>query len=298
MPPFTLSAGNELAHALTALLASDAGIRALSIKGFVTDRYGLREARVAADADVLIEPARFDEFCELLAVRGWHPRHERPVPSLIGQHSVAYIHEDWPNDIDVHLFFPGFLGPRDAAFEALWSSRRTMSVAHRDAFVPSRAGAAVITALHALRYSHSDRHSAELATIKRVLLDDFDLDERAECVEIARRGGALWVMREVLTEMGAEPEIDATAAQQRTWELNRATVEDGSAVSWLAALRDAPCRTKPKILFQALWISRDDIPRNDAAQFPAVRDAWAHRRMRWRRGAAALAHYLRLRGRI
>lgn len=292
---FTLSAGNELAHALIAHLARESGIRVLSIKGFVSDRYGLREPRVAADADVIVDPDRFDEFCALLGEHGWRVRYERLVPSLMAPHSITYIHDDWPNDIDAHVYFPGFFGQRADAFEGLWSSRSTMTIAQTDVTVPSRSGAAVIVALHALRYTHSDRHVGELDRVKNLLVNDFSDDERAQFIEIARAGGALWVLQEVLSEIGVSAGADATPAQQLLWRKNRATIEDGAAVSWLAAVGAEPWHRKPITLFHALWISREDIPRNDPDRQPTRGEAWRHRATRWRRGAAALVHYFRLR---
>ncbi|MFB7843167.1 nucleotidyltransferase family protein [Microbacterium sp. NPDC056052] len=292
---FALSAGNDLAHALMAHLAAGAGIRVLSIKGFVADRYGLREPRVAADADVLIEPSRFDDFCALLSARGWRLRHERQVPSLMAQHSATYIHDGWPNDIDAHIYFPGFFGRYEDAFDALWSSRSTMTIAQTEVNVPSRAGATVIAALHALRYTHSSRHVGELTQVKRVLADDFSDEEREQFVEVARAGGALWVLQEVLAGIGVSENPDATPAQQLLWNTNRATIEDGAAVSWLTALRGERWYRKPVVIFHALWISREEIPRNDPNTLPTALEAWRHRTMRWRRGAVALLHYVRLR---
>lgn len=292
---FALSAGNDLAHALMAHLAGESGIRVLSIKGFVSDRYCLREPRVAADADVLVDPARFEDFCALLNRYGWRLRHERPVPSLMEPHSVTYIHDHWPNDIDAHVYFPGFFGPPADAFDVLWSSRTTMTVAETAVSVPSRAGAAVIAALHALRYTHSSRHADELTGLKQILVDDFTDAEREEFVGIARAGGALWVLGEVLAEIGVGEETDATSAQILLWKTNRATIEDGAAVSWLAAMRTERWYRRPGVILNAIWISRADIPRNDPSTFPTAREAWHHRSMRWRRGSVALVHYLRLR---
>ncbi|HTN56253.1 MAG TPA: hypothetical protein VLZ82_08705, partial [Microbacterium sp.] len=68
---FTLTEANELAHALLARIGQDHGIRTLSIKGVVADRYQLRRPRVAADADVIVDPARFDEFCRALSQHRW-----------------------------------------------------------------------------------------------------------------------------------------------------------------------------------------------------------------------------------
>ncbi|MDR6867264.1 hypothetical protein J2Y69_001865 [Microbacterium resistens] len=290
---FSLTEANELTHAYLAVVSQRSGIRALSIKGLVSDRYELREPRIAADADVLVDPRRFDEFCELLKAGGWRPRLERDVPSLMEQHSVTLIREGWPNDIDVHVYFPGFFADRAATFDRLWETRASMEVAHVDIAVPSRAGAAVIGALHSLRYTRSIRHSSELERIVDIVANDFDDADREDFLGIARAGAAQWVLGEVLERIGVPVVVDIDAHQQRLWATNRKTIEDGAAVSWLAAFRGAPLHRKPALLFRALWISRDDIPRNDPLHRPTVAEAWAHRRLRWRRGAIALWHYLR-----
>ncbi|MFY9713468.1 MAG: hypothetical protein WAK00_08335 [Microbacterium sp.] len=288
----SLNEANELAHALLAHIGQNAGIRVLSIKGLVADRYGLRPPRAAADADVMVDPARFDEYCALLATYGWHPRVEREVPSLLGTHSITLIRSDWPNDLDVHVRFPGFFAPDAVVFDRLWETRGEMQAAHVTIMVPSRAASAVIAGLHAVRYSRSVRHAGELELVGNLLRNRFDDTERGEFFDVARAGRAQWVLRELFAFGGVECEIDADARQRRLWELNRATVEDGAAVSWLAALAAAPWHRKPAVLVRALWISRAEIPRNDAARMPSTTEAWRHRLVRWRRGGIALLRYL------
>jgi len=290
---FSLNEANELAHALLAQVGRAAGIRTLSIKGLVSDRYGLRKPRVAADADVLIDPARFDEFCRLLTGHGWHLRVEREMPSLLGPHSVTFIRDDWPNDIDAHVRFPGFFADDQTVFERLWQTRSSMDVAHCEVPVPSRGASAVITALHAVRYTKSARHAGELEQIAGLLTGEFSNEERAEFIDVARAGRAQWVLRELFDLIEHPYQEDASARQQDLWNTERSTVEDGAAVSWLSMLKAAPVQRKPAVLFRALWISRRDIPRNDASRLPTMREAWAHRMLRWKRGTAALWHYAR-----
>ena len=290
---FSLDEANELAHALLAHVGRESGIRVLSIKGLVADRYGLRTPRVAADADVMVDPARFDDFCDLMDEHGWRRRVEREVPSLLGMHSVTLIRDNWPNDIDVHVRFPGFFAGDSVAFDRLWRTRGTMAAAHTEIDVPSRAGSAVIAALHAVRYSRSVRHTDEFARVTELLWSEFTEAEQAEFFDVTRVGKAQWVLRDLFEHRGVPYEIDADADQRRLWTMNRATIEDGAAVSWLVALRVAPLLRKPAVLLRALWISRADIPRNDPDRQPSAREAWAHRMLRWRRGASALVNYLR-----
>lgn len=292
---FSLSEANQLAQALLAHVGRESGIRTLAIKGIVADRYGLRAPRTAADSDVMVDPVRFDEFCESLTARGWHLRVEREVPSLLGPHSVTMIHAEWPNDLDIHMRFPGFFADDATTFERLWQTRGEMQIAHIAVPVPSRAASAVIAALHAVRFSKSQRHSGEFDRVADLLEHDFTDAERAEFVDVARVGRAQWVLRDLFLRIGIHYEIDADARQQYLWTTNRATVEDGAAVSWLNELRAASFRRKPVVLFRAVWISRADIPRNDPSRLPTMSEAWRHRLLRWRRGTAALFHYNRAR---
>ncbi|MFP1601443.1 nucleotidyltransferase family protein [Microbacterium sp. 2216-1] len=291
---FSLDEANELAHAQVAHVAAENGIRVLSIKGLVADRYRLRVPRVAADADVWVDPARRDDLCELLALRGWHVRREREVPSLTGQHSVTLIRDDWPNDIDAHHRFPGFFATDASVFERLWQSREQMIIANTTVAVPSRGASAVIAALHAVRYSKSERHSLELRDVVERLRDDFSSQERTEFFDVARVGCAQWVLRDLYDQLGERWQTDADEHQRRVWQLNRETVEDGATVSWLDAVRSAPLARKPAVILRAAWISRADIPRNDPDRLPTRREAWQHRALRWRRGFAALLRYARV----
>lgn len=289
---FPLNEANELAHALLGHVGTTAGIRVLSIKGLVADRYGLRSPRLAADADVMVDPARFDEFCTLLAAYGWHERVERDVPALLGKHSLTLIKPTWPNDLDVHVRFPGFFADDAVVFDRLWATRGSMEAAHLRIAVPSKGASAVIAALHAVRYSRSPRHAQELSRVSDLLWNEFDERDRTEFVDVACVGRAQWVLRDLFERGGIPYAIDADAEQRRLWATNRATVEDGAAVSWLAALHAAPWRGKPRVLARAIWISRAEIPRNDAERMPSRGEAWRHRVLRWRRGAVALGHYV------
>lgn len=283
----------QLAHALAGMLAAESGSRILTIKGPASDLHGLRKPRVAADADVLVDPVDFFRFCERLEERGWRTRHGRETPSVLPPHSRTYIHPQWPCDIDVHSAFPGFFGGPAAAFEALWASRVQIVIAHTRTYAPSRAGSAVIAALHAQRSSQSERHRAEGRQILSIVGTDFRADEKSEFYRIARAGGAVWVLRDLVGSLDLGPVIaDARPSDQRLWELNRAFNEDGSTVGWLLHWKAAKWSQRFSILARAVWVPRADIPRNDASILPTRAEARRYRRARLRRGLAALGRYL------
>lgn len=283
----------KLAHALAGILARESCARVLSIKGPASDQHRLRSPRVSSDADVLVHPDDFEKFCALLEGRGWHTRYGRETPSLLPSHSRTYIHDNWSCDIDVHSSFPGFFAAPAAAFNALWESRVVLAVAHVDAFAPSRAGSAVVTALHAQRSSQSERHRAEGEHVRQIIASDFRDDEKEEFYRIARAGGAVWVLQDLITTLELGPIVlDAKPDDQRLWTLNRDFNEDGSTLGWLLHWKQARWSRRFSILARAIWVSRADVPRNDPLTLPTRRETWRYRFDRWNRGRVALLRYL------
>ncbi|WP_181158129.1 nucleotidyltransferase family protein [Microbacterium sp. MYb64] len=289
---FDLAEATTLAHSLVEWVATEREIRVLAIKGPVASHYGLRAPRVSADADVLVEPSRFDDLCVLLEGRGWHERVGRETPSLLTRHSRTFIHDAWPCDIDVHRLFPGFFADPGQAFEALWKGRSSLTVAHVAVSIPSRAGAAVISALHAQRNARSTRNVDELSSLRTVIVQEFDKAERDEFYGIATSGKAVWVLRDIIGELGLGAVFeDVPAEDQRRWDINRTHIEDGSTVGWWIQVHGAPWYRKPAIIFRAAWVPRRDIPRNSLSAIPSRAEAWSYQRARWRRGIRAMLSY-------
>lgn len=285
-----------LAHALVARLAEHEGIRALAIKGPVSDHYEFRKPRVSADADVWIEPRRFDEMRLLLEAHGWRRRVARETPSLLPRHSVTYIHEAWPCDVDLHRSFPGFFGNGNDAFDYIWSCRHPLEVAHIRIWIPAKPAAAVIALLHALRSTTIPRHLSEKKDVASVIAHGFSLEEQDEFYRVARAGGAIWVLRDLLTELAlGELVTDATAADQRAWNLYRTYGEHGSTIGWWSQLQASPWSQRPLLLLRAVWVRRVEIPRNNLESVPSRASAVKYNLDRWRRGLRATARYIRKR---
>lgn len=289
-----LAEATALAHAMLSAIASDAGIRLLSIKGPSADHHGLREPRVASDADVWVEPAKFDDLCRLIEARGWHLRVGRETPSLLPQHSHTFIHESWPCDLDIHWMFPGFFADPEAAFDTVWERRESMTVAHTEVLIPSRAAAAVVGMLHSLRNAQLARHNSEGARIREIVTREMAESDRTEFYDIARAGGAVWVLRDVISAAGfGEVVSDLTDDEKRRWNLYQSYVEDGSAVSWWMHLKATPWRNKAGILVRAVWVARADMPRNDPTVLPDRAEVLRYQKDRWVRGATAMRRYFR-----
>ncbi|MCW5950830.1 MAG: nucleotidyltransferase family protein, partial [Propionibacteriaceae bacterium] len=153
----------ELAYALTMEAADRVGARALAIKGLVSSFHGLRPARTPADVDILVEPDGFPAFARQLQTWGWRIRLGEFTDFPVPHHSVTYIHDQWPCDIDAHHRFPGFLAPPGEVFDTLWERHHLLPAAGRMIPMTDWTGSATITALHSVRSTPDNpRHSDEL----------------------------------------------------------------------------------------------------------------------------------------
>lgn len=249
----------ELASAWVASTARANGIRLLTIKGNALARQGLRKQRIPGDVDVLVAPEDFARLCAAIARAGWKARPQTLVGEAWSQHSTSFMMQGWPCDIDVHRYYPGLLTERGRAFDALWTAREAMCFAGQPVDVPSRAGNAILLALHSLRDGLSNpRHREELTGLLNV---DFPEDERAELVRLARDTGALGSLSDILPALGVAPEAMpdvADSTELLEWR-SRVAANSSGAYFWLVTLKRAPWRRKPSVLFRALWPTRRDL---------------------------------------
>lgn len=284
---------SRLAHALCAYVARRQGIRMLSIKGPVSDFYNLRPPRAASDADVWVDPARHEEFCDALRALGWHERVVRETPTVLPLHSETLIHDSWGCDIDVHHSFPGFFSDSNEVFELMWSRRVSLAVGHVMLDVPSRPAAIAIAVLHGLRNASNERHQRELALVEEVINQRASTSERNDLTTIATQGRAMWVMRDVMSRASlGVAGSDITPEQQRLWDLNRTHGGEGSTVGWWIRIKALPLAQRPATLLRAVWVPRREIPRNIESDVPSFGQAWSYQTQRWSRGIRATKSYL------
>jgi hypothetical protein len=254
-----VAAAVPLAHALVQHLAAVRGIRVLSIKGPVASLHGLRLPRASADADLLIDPERTGELFAALREAGWHSRPAVTVaPRVLPQHSVTYVHDDWPCDLDLHHYFPGFLAGDAVAFEALWAERSTGRIANRPAVVAGRGGSILISLLHALRAqdARSLREIDQTLAVVRAL----DPAEVRRLVQLAHATGAIEPLREVLQSAGCPLPAPVPGPVDPALLLWRLRVVDGTrTTAWLMRLRAARWWQRPGVLWAALFPPRAQI---------------------------------------
>ncbi|MGN7200855.1 nucleotidyltransferase family protein [Arthrobacter sp. SAFR-044] len=244
--------GVLLGHALVARLAAGLGIRAFFIKGPVSVLQGLREAKVSADVDVVVDPLRLEDLMQGLHERGWRGRPVDPDSRTFPKHSVTFYHPEWPCCIDVHFRFPGMESPGPDCFESLWANTETLELAGQRLVVPSRELGVLFLALHALRTPALPSCIDELEYLA-------DLTGReglsGRVLELARATSSLAAVRpflEVLLPSGVTVVWQEPSPEWR----NRVAAQDPGSARLLAILQ-APWSEKPRMLWGALFPARE-----------------------------------------
>jgi hypothetical protein len=256
------------------------------IKGLVAEEHRLRPSRTSADVDVLVDPAGFDELIEALRLRGWHERVHLWLFDRLEEHSMTLIHDQWPIDIDVHRYFPGFLLPAEQVFDELWSRRQELTVAGQPVDGTDAAAASAIVALHALRWMHSERNIREFDFLVEHLRSQPAVT--AELLQVAARTGSSETLTPLFERLGVarvegpRPPSGALAA----W--NRRAAHPSRTGEWFSYFLRTPKRAWPRELTQVLWPARD-LYRQDHPGVPNTTGAlFAARIARLRNGAGGL----------
>jgi hypothetical protein len=263
-----------LACALAAQVARSAGVRALVIKGPVAEELGLRPPRASADIDLLVDPAGFDDLIEALARASWHERIHLWLFDRLEEHSMTLINEQWPVDIDVHRYFPGFLRPAEEVFEELWRSRQVFTIANKPVDGTNAVAGAAVVGLHALRWMHNDRNVTELAYLAGYLRRHPDVAN--ELTELAARTGSSDTLSPLFELAGLTAIQGRPTPKAALTEWNRRTAHPSRTGEWFSYFQRLPKRAWPRELLQVLWPPRElyrqdhpDVADTRAALFTA-----------------------------
>lgn len=223
-------------------VATSRGVRILCIKGDALALQGLRTQRASGDVDVLVDPDRFEEFSDILRAYGWRDRDRQvltPLPaagSVTMPHARTLEHPHWPAHLDLHRYYPGFLGPADETFEMLWAGRETIARDHLEYVVPSAMDHWILAALHAAR-SADVAQTRDLEEHARQTFGDRLASVRDRAV-VLRASGPL---RDVLAELGARDPVDDAAAAPllEAWRrrLNEGTKDEAFVEQLVTARR-------------------------------------------------------------
>lgn len=255
-----VAAATPLAYALVDRIASKNEVRVLAIKGPLLEKFGLRSQKLSSDADILVEPSKMTEFCELLGTYGWRDRDVRYSPSILDPHSRTLIHDEWPTDIDVHSYFPGFFGDPSEVFDLLWGERIKVEIAGVSIWTASRVSNAVIALLHILRGSQTVERDGQYREIMAALTGSLNESEMASLTELARVGRIRKVLERELRTLGVGGTFDDLEPADLTrWELNRSTSAQATTGGWLYAISAAGWRAKTALLLRAVYPSAAEL---------------------------------------
>ncbi len=247
---------------MTAATAAQAGVRALVVKGLVASHHGIREERVSADADVLVEPRRYGEYRAALEALGWRERPEPQTYEALLDHSATMVHDQWPCDIDVHWTFPGFLTSREDLFDVLWARRIAVTFAGSRAQAADRSTSILVATLHALRTpSQTTRHGREVRHLVESVIPALSSVEREDLLDLARDTGCIDTARPVLerlaipipasTPAGTDPALDA-------WR-ERVAGRGDVANQWRVHARSLPRKERSRLALRVLWPPEDEL---------------------------------------
>jgi hypothetical protein len=261
-----LSEAVPLAHALVARLAELEGIRILFIKGPTAVALGARPPRPSSDVDVLCEPGGLEKLGPALERCGWRKRvpkssvHELAhAAQYLFEHSVHYIHDEWPCDLDIHFNFPGFLAPDEVVFEELWRRHTTAEVANWPVPCADLLGQAAIVALHSLRDPQLSHTSSDVQFVTQSLRGQGST-AAAEFAALTAATGSTETLRPLLGDLDAP-------ATHSPWSdpelLHRWQVRTQHAgvytTSWLIELRHTSWRRKPGLIRRALFLPAEEL---------------------------------------
>ena len=280
--------GVLLGHALVARLAASLGIRAFFIKGPVSVLQGLREAKISADVDVVVDPLRVGDLIQGLHERGWRERPVDPDSRTFPKHSVTVHHPEWPCCIDMHFRFPGMERPARECFESLWANTETLELAGQRLAVPGKELGVLFLALHALR-------SPALPSCRHELEYLADLTRREalaeELLQLARATDSLAAVRPFL-EVLLPRTLTVVWPEPSTEWRNRVAAQDPGSARLLVILQ-APWSDKPSMLWGALFPSREVLLSGNIYADMSLRGRLRQHRARWWRFLRALPRVLR-----
>lgn len=275
-----------LAHGMVQGISNSLGIRLFFIKGPATIVQGLREPRISADVDVLVEPPGLDLLLQALRRKGWRQRPAAPDSRAFAKHAITMDHAGWPCCIDVHFRFPGMENGPDECFEAMWARVEWQELAAQQIRVPSKGLGILILALHSLRSPWLSVSVRDLSFLSRITPCQPGLVE--EIVEIARETGSCAAMRPFLEGISPAAWTREWPVPSRMW-CNRTMVREPGRAGMITVAQ-APWNDKPRELWRAVFPrSEVFLSKNIYADMSFAGRLGQHR-ARWGRFLRALPH--------
>jgi len=235
--------------------ASAHGIRVLSIKGDVLAAQGLRARRRPSDVDILVDPARFTDLTRLLGEAGWMDRDKKVLVALpragsaLAPHARTLENVEWPCQLDLHRYYPGFLRPAHDVFDALWEARDTTPIAHVRCAVPAPLDHWLLAALHTLRSGDGAQLQELEASASRLFAQ-----RQNEVVARAIELGAVGPLRDSLARLtGTRPDVPESDRPLLADWARRLDDPGNSPDAFLEQFRGARGRARLALVLRYAW---------------------------------------------
>ncbi len=210
------------------------------IKGRSLAHHALRPEQSSADVDLLVDPAKLFELDSALRKDGWVRREERFRGQWDAPHSRTFVHPEWPCDIDVHWFFPGFLADPSVVFDELWSRSTRMPVAHNMCPVPDIASSAMILLLNRVRNGGSSSPTPKVEDWARSLT----ADGRDDVKSLVARAGCEVTLARPLGDLELLPGSELVDRAEQSRRRDRAATGRHGYVFWSLSHRGADLLSK------------------------------------------------------
>lgn len=231
----SVAAAVHLTHAVVQVVADDAGVDALHIKGPALDEVlrvvthpetgSVAWSRSSTDTDVWVRPQHVERMIRALRASGWWIEYHFQDGSPF-RHATTLMHDHFA-PVDLHRRFPGIYADPESAFEAVWQGRKKAQIAGVDCLVPDLTAQRLILVLHAVR----SRNSADIDRAYTAV----DVLERAAVDELARQ-----VKADVALAAGTDRLDDYRGRREyRLWKAIR-DGESSRARMWLARVAAEP----------------------------------------------------------
>lgn len=166
----------RLARAAVQVIAEDAGVDMLHIKGEVVDRRLRPQPIPGTDVDALVRPVHVDALHAALVAHGWRLFSTFELGSPFG-HAQTYVHDVW-GFFDLHRSFPGIRRDAGESFELMWQARTEQEMLGTRGWVPSITMQAALLVLNDAR----SVATTEDPSLRWIIRPRLDPDEIAQCV--------------------------------------------------------------------------------------------------------------------
>lgn len=250
--------GVNLATALCQAVADEVGVPVLFLKGPAASLQGLRPAgHVSGDVDVMCRPADQGAMAAGLRSRGWRLRPVSTAAREFTTHSITFIHDQWPCDIDLHTTFPGMLAEPTTNFDALWKHREEHVLAGTAVQTPDRSGQFLILLLHGLRSPDLARNVQQISAARATYTGQLTPHERSMVRQLIADTASAEPTQDFFRELGERVDVPTRpSAEYALWKLKTGP---SRTESWLVHALRARGSERFRILFRAAVPSREDM---------------------------------------